>query len=713
MFLTVNLVLKNSGIDAYKQIRLLYDACLLTEDVNEINIFAPIESPDISRIVKSFKDNQFAKINYLFGPNAINNYLQYTLDHKGGDLILNLGEGMYFSKEYLKRVHTEYKNNKSRECIFMPSHTLFYKDNILIDNRPIEHANIQLLYAFDDELSSLPVIYSKKALSNSRDIVRSHDSHDTSAAVLLNIISEFKLVSVPALSFASCNNEDCVGVVGIDNSDWMSLAKNSHTSDDLSSNQHDMSHASKFIRRDSATKKYLKVQHEVNREYAKAVKTVILKRFRRKTTVTEPKTVNYLGLDDQLFQDWSVVNGYEPMIRPSLDILKKISYRPARISPNAQLYFELLSNIKDGNYEHCVLVPHIIRGGADLAIIKIVSCLAKTKKVLVVTTLPVESPWIAKVESLKNVQVLQINQQIFYNDSVDIPKILYVIANNNCVSAITVINSSAAYEMIKRFGVYIIDTRKVYLHAYAFDMTEDGYIFNVIQNGLVDTYKRVDTYVTDSNGFKKQIIEIYGFNEDKITTLYLPTEIEPVKRTEEHKNTRKVLWASRVSSAKLVHVAVEIGAQLRDIDVELHVYGALDHEYDNGIFEKMITPYQNIFYHGKYDGFRSIDVKEYDLYLLTSKNEGMPNVILEALAKNMFVVAPSVGGIPEVISDGINGYLVRDKFNPSAYVEKIIKYYSNRPELDKQAITNRSVLKRHSQKSYEECVKNIYNLEDF
>lgn len=710
MFLTINLVLKSSGIDAYKQIRLLYDACLLTEDVNEINIFTTRENTEITRIAKSFKDSRYAKINYLFGPNAMDNYLQYTLENDGGDLILNLSEGIYFSKEYLKRVRAECKKSKSRECTYIPSHTLFYKDNILVDNRPIERANNQLLYAFDGELSSLPAIYSKKALSFSKNIVRSYDNQDISAAVLLKTISKCKLMTVPALSFTLCNNYDQIGVVGINNNDWKALAKDDRRSEDPSS-KNDMRHASKFIRRDSATKKYVKVQYEINREYAKAVKAVILKKIGKKSMVIEAGPVNDIGIDDQLLQDWSEANGYEPMIRPSRDILQKIVYRPAHISPNAQLYFEVLSKINDYNYEHCVFVPHIIRGGADLAIIKIVTCLAEYKKVLVVTTLPVESPWIAKIESLKNVQVLQINRLMFYNDSVDIPKILYAITNSNCVSGITIINSSAGYEVIKRFGEYIINTQKVYLHAYAFDMTEDGYIFNVIQNGLVDTYKRVDTYITDSNGFRNQLIDIYGFNKDKIVALYLPTETDFVeKKTVSQKNMRKVLWASRVSSAKLVEVAVEIGALLRDVGIELHIYGALDTEYDNGIFEKMISPYQNIFYHGKYDGFRSIDVKEYDLYLLTSKNEGMPNVILEALAKNMFVVAPSVGGIPEVISDGINGYLVSDKFNPSAYVEKIINYYSKKSEFDKQEKVNKIVLKRHSQKSYEESVKKIYNL---
>ncbi len=72
-------------------------------------------------------------------------------------------------------------------------------------------------------------------------------------------------------------------------------------------------------------------------------------------------------------------------------------------------------------------------------------------------------------------------------------------------------------------------------------------------------------------------------------------------------------------------------------------------------------------------GFRD-DLDSYlphlDLFVQSSHTEGMPNVILEALAAGVPVVATAVGGTPEVIEDGQTGLLVHAG-DPPALAERI------------------------------------------
>ena len=63
----------------------------------------------------------------------------------------------------------------------------------------------------------------------------------------------------------------------------------------------------------------------------------------------------------------------------------------------------------------------------------------------------------------------------------------------------------------------------------------------------------------------------------------------------------------------------------------------------------------------KFLGFRK-DVREIlgktDILVLPSSREGLPIVLLEAMAVGAIVLATAVGGTPELVEDGVNGFLV-------------------------------------------------------
>lgn len=61
-----------------------------------------------------------------------------------------------------------------------------------------------------------------------------------------------------------------------------------------------------------------------------------------------------------------------------------------------------------------------------------------------------------------------------------------------------------------------------------------------------------------------------------------------------------------------------------------------------------------------------------DVFLLTSLNEGMGRVLVEAMACGLPIVATEVGGVPSVVDDGINGFLVPPRA-PEIMAQSVLK----------------------------------------
>jgi glycosyltransferase involved in cell wall biosynthesis len=84
--------------------------------------------------------------------------------------------------------------------------------------------------------------------------------------------------------------------------------------------------------------------------------------------------------------------------------------------------------------------------------------------------------------------------------------------------------------------------------------------------------------------------------------------------------------------------------------------GELRHELEQRVLNRGLQK------HIEFTGFQS-NIPEIlhrlDIFLLTSHTEGLPVVIIEAMASGLPVVATDIAGIGEQVEDGENGFLVQ------------------------------------------------------
>lgn len=86
-------------------------------------------------------------------------------------------------------------------------------------------------------------------------------------------------------------------------------------------------------------------------------------------------------------------------------------------------------------------------------------------------------------------------------------------------------------------------------------------------------------------------------------------------------------------------------------------------------------------------------LNELDVLVVTSLSEGLPLSIIEAMAVGVPVVASSVGGVPEVIKSGRNGFLCSID-RPEEFVDCILKLIYNPDMRSNLAFRARAVVER-------------------
>jgi glycosyltransferase involved in cell wall biosynthesis len=195
--------------------------------------------------------------------------------------------------------------------------------------------------------------------------------------------------------------------------------------------------------------------------------------------------------------------------------------------------------------------------------------------------------------------------------------------------------------------------------------------------------------VTVSQDMQKTFIQHYGFKESKVTVIHNGIKIHKTSQGSRRHGDFVVGSSGRFFPVKdyplMVEIARMVLEKVNGIRFELAGDGPerpklqrLIKEY--GLEEKFILRgfVDDIFHF--YQGL--------DLYLCTSLHEGIPMSVLEAMAHGLPVIAPKVGGLKEILEDGVQGYLVEGR-NPIDYAEKCIKIFENGDMRDKMRMAGR------------------------
>lgn len=183
-----------------------------------------------------------------------------------------------------------------------------------------------------------------------------------------------------------------------------------------------------------------------------------------------------------------------------------------------------------------------------------------------------------------------------------------------------------------------------------------------LNNFIINHY--FSKVVTVSNEIKQSLIKINTFNPDKIYVVY--NGIPGIQNCELEINPSDKLYhigtVSRLVPVKDLELFISIAAEIikKRGDVKFSVLG--DGPLLNDL-KKLVDTHK---ISNKFEIYPPrLDPASYyktlDMYLNTSKHEGIPLSILEAMSAKKAVVAPLVGGIPEIIKNNYNGILLKGR----------------------------------------------------
>jgi glycosyltransferase involved in cell wall biosynthesis len=246
-----------------------------------------------------------------------------------------------------------------------------------------------------------------------------------------------------------------------------------------------------------------------------------------------------------------------------------------------------------------------------------------------------------------------------------VPAIMKEFESQGVISFFALPSGLVAYHIKKRYGVpYIVSLRGGDVPGF---LKKDLWKLHLLSAPLVPfIWKNAKAIVANSRGLQE--LAQKTASRFKKTVEYVPNGVDMSmfhpETSERKPNQFKILFVGRLTRQKGVTYIIDTCRTLLERKPELK--GILKCEVigDGPLFAELVDQAKEsglgdtVIFSGW--GSRDYVPKAYqssDVFVLPSFEEGMPNVVLEAISSGLPVIASKIGGNEELVVNGKNGFL--------------------------------------------------------